>query len=237
MLCKGNWIQARNGVVRKLSIQLQIVEVILARVGDHDTPHDVVERPQPFHSHFAVFNRVRHVIVVESILLRHEKCRLLLAKELVALKRFIQEPVSKLSVNRRQPVIRPISVCKDRNVTPPAPALFENVDGLDAIIEQIWPMTITTAIRPIEFVTDPTAANELVSGPLELLHCVLDGPGEVRKVLAAACLDFAPPLVKARLDEPLTTRNTLGRPQLAPGATRPRPLSLTAQSVSTRSGA
>ena len=85
-----------------------------------------------------------------------------------------------------------------------ARALLKHIDRLGALVEQLGPVAISASEGPL--VADPTAANELVPGPVhrhvevmvfqlgppfELLHRALDGPGKGREVLAPTHLHLA----------------------------------------------
>ena len=127
------------------------------------------------------------MVIVEPVLSCHQKGRLLLAKELV--------------LDRREHVVRTFGVGQGRNVcnAPPTPALLKHVDRLGALVEQLGPVSVSTSVWPLRLVADPTAANELVPGPvhrhvevmvlelrplLGLLHRALNGPCEKREVLS-----------------------------------------------------
>ena len=184
-----------------LKVQPHVVEVVLVSLSDSDALHDVEKRPQPLHRRLPVLDGAHHVVTVEPVLPRHQKGRLLLAKELVLAERLIQQLFHELVVDGREHIVRTFGVSQDRDVrnAPPTPALPKHIDRLGALVEQLGPVTVSTSVWPSRLVADPTAANELVPGPvhrhvelmvlelrpfLELLHGALHGPCEKCEVLS-----------------------------------------------------
>ena len=115
--------------------------------------------------------------------------------------RLIQQLFHELVVDGREHIVRTFGVSQDRDVrnAPPTPALLKHIDRLGALVEQLGPVTVSTSVWPFRLVADPTAANELVPGPvhrhvevmvlelrpfLELLHGALHGPCEKCEVLS-----------------------------------------------------
>ena len=182
-------------------VQPHVVEIFFVGLNDSDTLHDVEQRPQPLHRRLPVLDGVHHVVVVKPVLSRHQERRLLLAKELVLVERLIQQLFHELIVDGREHIVRTLGVGQDCDVrnAPPTPALLKHIDRLGALVEQLGPVTVSASVWPFGLIADPTAANELVPGPvhrhvevvvlklrtfLEVLHGALHCPREKCKVLS-----------------------------------------------------